>query len=434
MKIAKLDRSFIEKSSFHEALQIYRRLKAAGHTCYFAGGCVRDWLLGRNNDDIDLASSATPGEVMELFDKVIPLGQRYGSVAVVIQNAERAKTFEITTFRQDGHYSDGRHPDQITPSDPMTDAQRRDFTVNGLFYDPDEEIVIDYVEGLRDLKNGILRAIGEPKQRFLEDRLRMLRAVRFSCRLGFEIDAATKKAIEELAVDLYPKVSIERVWQEWAKMEKEHTLAQGLHQFLQLGLLQSLIPSLQQDRQSFRIVQDVSKAKLPLFLTICTLILFSSACSVDDLLAFVKAKQAENIGRFWKQPRKNLALAQKIQAFIEYWIHDPKVCKEPHSWSALLACSIENPSFDQWIKLFFLYYGNNLDSWENWNQWKQKYKLPLQRILEGKKLIDPQVLISLGYAPGPRLGEILHKVRQLEFSKPDITAQQALNEILNKKL
>ena len=165
------------------ATSIVKKLQDAGYLAYFAGGWVRDFILKKPSDDIDIATSASVDEVQRLFPKTIPVGVAFGIVIVVQDNHQ----FEVATFRKDRGYVDGRRPVGIDPASPEEDAQRRDFTINGMFYDPIQDKIFDYVDGMKDLKKGIIRAIGDPNARFLEDRLRMMRAVRYSTRFDFPI-------------------------------------------------------------------------------------------------------------------------------------------------------------------------------------------------------------------------------------------------------
>jgi len=179
-----------------EATQIIRKLRHAGHQAYFAGGCVRDRLIQRPPKDIDIATSATPDQVQELFEKASDLqGKAFG----VIRIRQGENVYEVATFRKDGAYLDGRRPESVTFSTAEEDAQRRDFTINGLFFAPLENRVIDYVNGQADLKKRLLRAIGKPEARFEEDHLRIFRAIRFAVELEFEIDPATWAALCTLA-------------------------------------------------------------------------------------------------------------------------------------------------------------------------------------------------------------------------------------------
>jgi poly(A) polymerase len=221
---------------------VIHRLREAGHQALLAGGCVRDLLLGRPAKDYDVATSARPEEVVGLFPKALTVGAAFGVVVVVEDGLE----VEVATFRREGGYSDGRHPDAVAFTDAREDALRRDFTINGMFLDPDTGEVVDYVGGRADLKAGIIRAIGDPRARFAEDHLRMLRAVRFAAELGFEIDRATAAAVGELAPRIV-SVSGERVS---AELERILTALpagrrKGLELMHDLGLMAVILPEIQ---------------------------------------------------------------------------------------------------------------------------------------------------------------------------------------------
>jgi poly(A) polymerase len=195
------------------ATELASSLRDAGHLALFAGGCVRDGLLQREPKDYDIATSATPQQLLKLFPKSNEVGAHFG--VVIVKHHDHH--IEIATFRTDGSYSDGRRPDHVAFSTPEHDAQRRDFTINGLFEDPFSGEIIDHVGGLADLKNGILRAIGDPTQRFTEDSLRLMRAVRFATTLKFSLEPDTWRAVCELA-PLLVRISPERIRDELVKM------------------------------------------------------------------------------------------------------------------------------------------------------------------------------------------------------------------------
>lgn len=227
------------KTSREHSLQVLRELRKAGCQAYWAGGCVRDMLLGRDPKDYDVATNATPDQVQALFPRTLDVGKAYGVIHVWADDI----SCEVTTFRRDLAYRDGRHPEAVEFCEAREDAQRRDFTVNGLFYDPDEDAVIDYVNGRADLERRTLRAIGTPADRFQEDYLRMLRAVRFASTLAFGIEDQTADAIRNLAGHI-TMVSAERIQQELTHLllESPRRAGRGLRQLHELGLLAPLLP------------------------------------------------------------------------------------------------------------------------------------------------------------------------------------------------
>jgi poly(A) polymerase len=223
-----------------QARFIVETLAKAGFIAYYAGGWVRDLLLNHPSDDIDIATNAPPETIQALFPHTVPIGIAFGIILVVIEGHQ----YEVATFRQDIDYKDGRKPSRIAFATPVEDAQRRDFTINGMFYDPLTEQIYDYVNGRADLDAKIIRAIGNPHQRIQEDRLRMIRAVRLSCRFGFRIEEQTEKAIRAHANELFPAVAIERVWQEFTKGHDFGKLRPMLIQLHEFGLLGTIFPAL----------------------------------------------------------------------------------------------------------------------------------------------------------------------------------------------
>ena len=198
--------SSTNRSDRDDAIAVVRRLREAGHVAYFAGGCVRDQLLGLEPKDYDVATDAPPQRVRELFGNTQAVGAAFGVILV----RHRRSVIEVATFRADLEYRDGRRPEGVRFTTAEEDARRRDFTINGLFYDPVEDRVIDYVGGQKDLNDKLLRAIGDPDQRFGEDHLRLLRAIRFAARFGLEIEPQTAAAIRAHALQL-KRISPERV-------------------------------------------------------------------------------------------------------------------------------------------------------------------------------------------------------------------------------
>ncbi|MBU0650434.1 HD domain-containing protein [bacterium] len=220
-----------------EALNIVKKLRSKGFTAYYAGGCVRDMIMGIPSEDIDIATNAIPDEVIKLFKRTIPVGLQFGVVIVMAGE----KKYEVATFRTDLDYKDGRHPEGVTFSSQEEDAKRRDFTINGMFYDPIEEKIIDFVSGQEDIKKQIIRAIDDPDRRFEEDKLRMLRAVRFSARFNFKIEDNTFNAIKRHAHKIN-EVSAERVRDELVKMFTNKNRSLALQLLNDTELLKQILP------------------------------------------------------------------------------------------------------------------------------------------------------------------------------------------------
>ena len=221
------------------AAEIVRHLQTAGFSAFWVGGCVRDFLLGREPGDYDIATSARLEQVEKLFKRTVAVGRKFGVMVVV----ENGRPFQVATFRAEADYRDGRHPEQVTFGDAEADAQRRDFTVNGLFYDPVAEKLHDWVGGEKDLRAKIIRTIGSPGERFAEDHLRLLRAVRFAAQLGFEIEPQTFAAVRTLAPKI-ELISAERIRDELIKLFSPPHAARGLVLLRDSGLLPGVLPEL----------------------------------------------------------------------------------------------------------------------------------------------------------------------------------------------
>lgn len=273
------------------------KLRAAGFDAYWAGGCVRDRLLGLAPKDYDVATSATPDEIRKLFTKrrTLAVGAAFGVIAVL--GPPSVGQIEVATFRQDAAYSDGRHPDAVTFSTPEADAQRRDFTINGLFYDPLQDQVIDFVDGQEDLARGVIRAIGDPRARFAEDKLRLLRGVRFTARFDFALDSATRAAIVEMAPQIVV-VSAERIAAEMRLMLASRRRAQAIELLREVGLLAVLLPELSlatpaEIATTQRVLDELPEDQFPLALA-------------GLLHAVVEPTATLEIGRRWKLANREI--------------------------------------------------------------------------------------------------------------------------------
>jgi len=225
------------------AADLVRRLRAEGFQAYWAGGCVRDQLMGRTPKDYDVATDARPEQVRGLLGprRTIAIGAAFGVIAVL--GPKGAGQIEVATFRCDSPYSDGRHPDGVTFSTPAEDAARRDFTINGLFYDPIEQTVLDFVGGQNDLARRVLRAIGDPQARFAEDKLRLLRAVRFAATLEFAIEDRTREALGRMAPEI-AVVSAERIAAEMERMLVDRHRVRAVRLLVETGLAAAVLPEI----------------------------------------------------------------------------------------------------------------------------------------------------------------------------------------------
>ena len=233
--------------SYQNALKIVNGLKERGFAALFAGGCVRDMVMiqrglrGVEATDYDISTDAPVEQITSIFPRTIPIGSKFGSVIVVMDGQE----YDVTRFRKEGVYKDGRHPEEVEflqeQREIRQDALRRDFTINGMFYDPAKDEIIDHVGGIRDIEDGIIRAIGAPRKRFEEDKLRMIRAVRFASRYGYKIEEETLSAIEEMS-DKIEQVSPERIRDEVIMIITDYSLSRGVRLLIETSLMDHIIP------------------------------------------------------------------------------------------------------------------------------------------------------------------------------------------------
>ncbi len=223
------------------SIKIIKQLKAAGHEAYWAGGCVRDILLGIKPKDYDIVTSAKPDEIEDILEKTIPIGKEFGVILALQDDHE----FEVATFRSDSGYSDGRRPDAVEFTNAEEDAKRRDFTINAMFYDPTEDKIYDFVDGQKDLEAGLVRFIGEPEQRILEDHLRVLRAVRFKNVYDFQYHPDTYNAVKKYAEKI-TDISNERIRDELNKMIIDKKRVEAFNDMEDLGLLEIILPEIQE--------------------------------------------------------------------------------------------------------------------------------------------------------------------------------------------
>ncbi len=230
------------------AIKVIKRLRSSGFQALLAGGCVRDMLLGRAAKDFDVATDARPRDVIALFKRTLKVGAKFGVVIVLVDNTQ----IEVATFRTETGYLDGRHPAKVEFTGPAEDARRRDFTINGMFYDPAEKDVIDYVNGRADLKKRIVRTIGPADDRFAEDYLRMLRAVRFSTQLGFDVDRSTKSAVCKNAQKI-TAISGERIAAELEGILADPNRAAGAALLTETHLAQAIFPGLTTQQTDFAV-------------------------------------------------------------------------------------------------------------------------------------------------------------------------------------
>ncbi len=423
------------------ALKIVKVLKEAGHTAYFAGGCVRDMLLNTSPKDYDVATSATPGEVQRLFDHTQAVGAHFGVVLV----REGGEQVEVATFRNDGQYLDGRRPESVTFSNPREDAQRRDFTINGLFYDPVAEKVIDYIGGQEDLRAGVLRAIGAPRQRFEEDKLRLLRAVRFAARLGFEIEEGTWEAMKEMAPGLNA-VSPERVREEFVKIITHPSRLLGFDLLDKSGLLYQIIPEFAalkgcEQPPEFhpegdvfvhtRIMVDLlPKEPLPTPLVLSVLLhdIGKPPTRVVDENGRARFNTHEKIGATMTEDilRRLKFSNDDIEATVEAVLQHMAFKDVKKMRVARLKRFMARPHFQDELELHRVDCSSSHGALDNYDFLKAKAEEFANEPLIPPPLLTGHDLIKLGWKPGPHFKPVLEEAETLQLEKTLTTPEEAL--------
>jgi poly(A) polymerase len=416
------------------AVSIVQTLRGAGFQAYLVGGCVRDLLLGRQPKDFDVSTDATPTQVTKLFPETYAVGAQFGVVLVPVKECDsQSHTVEVATFRSDVGYSDGRHPDEVRFSrDPREDVERRDFTINGMMLDPASDEVLDFVGGRTDLAAGIIRTIGDPEQRFAEDKLRMLRAVRFAARFGYTIDEATFAAIKKLADQIHV-VSRERVRDELTRMLTGEHARRAFLLLDESGLLPEVLPEISAMKgvgqpPEFHPEGDVFVHTLLLLENLphpCSLTLAWGTLLHDvgkaptfrvapDRIRFdghveVGVKMAEEICRRLRLSNEE---TEQILALIDNHMRFGDATRMKES---TLKRFLRLPGFDEHMALHradCLASHGNLSTYEYVRQ--KRAETPPEKI-QPLPLVTGDDLIAAGRVPGPRFREILDAVEDAQL-------------------
>jgi poly(A) polymerase len=414
------------------ARKIAARLREEGHIAYFAGGCVRDMVRGLTPKDYDIASDARPEVVQRLFPRTYAVGAHFG-VIIVLENDFQ---FEVATFRSDDAYIDGRHPSAVHFSSPKEDAARRDFTINGMFYDPVAEEVIDFVGGRADIAAKLVRAIGDPTQRFAEDRLRMLRAVRFATVLGYEIDKNTWEALVANAAAIN-EISAERIRDELVRIFQSPNRVRGWDLLGSSGLMRAVLPELEAMKgvlqpEQFHPEGDVfvhtrlmlqllpEEVSVPLVFAVLFHDVAKPVTAKVDETGRIRFNEHDRLGaQMTEEIMRRLRFSgAEIEATVEM-VRQHMVFKDaPKMRVAKLKRFMARPTFEEELKL------HRVDC-ESSHRMLDNYEFLLRKREEfaNEPIIPPPLvrgddLIALGLKPGPKFGEILEAVetRQLEGS------------------
>ena len=385
-----------------EAKFIVEKLNTAGYIAYYAGGWVRDYLLKHPSDDIDIATSCPPEKVMELFEHTVPVGIAFGIVVVIMND----KKYEVATFRKDFDYLDGRRPTSVEYTTPFQDALRRDFTINGMFYDPMTDEIHDFVEGKKDLAKKIIKAIGNPEERFFEDRLRMIRAIRLSTRFDFKIEDETRKAIYQNAKNLFPSVAIERIYQEFSKMDQFHCLKESLLKLFDFHLLQVIFPKLKKVKREYflKLIKNVESfpKKVPLFLKLL------------EMFPKFAEKEIENLSKYLKISKKDFLYAKHLYYTKQIVLKFSNFEKSTDLFT--LAYLFANPHTDKCLEIIKLHL-NDAKLFEKLKDLKISLEKPIKRIVKKKPVIASKDLIDLGIKPGVQMGDILKEAEKISINE-----------------
>jgi tRNA nucleotidyltransferase/poly(A) polymerase len=389
------------------AIEVIKELRRHGHEAYFVGGCVRDMVMQIEPADYDVATSARPEEIVKLFPRTESIGAQFGVVLVI----QRGHPFEVATFRSDEAYVDGRRPTGVVFTDAKQDVLRRDFTINGLLYDPLTKEIIDYVNGRADINAKIVRAIGDPHARFQEDKLRILRAIRFGARLGYTIEPATWNAVRTMAPKIH-QVSSERIREELTRILTEGQAARGMKMLQESGLRAEIVPELQWTEHTEKSLELLKRGAPPDF-------------AMGVLLHHVPAADVQRIVERLKFSRVEMqhivALVENLPQFSE--VRDMSISDlkrffrlgrfEDHLELARIhsAAQDEEP-------LDYAYALSKRTEWTHDVIWPEP-------------LITGDDLIAMGFSPGPRFKEMLVRVED-EQLEGRLTTREAAIEFVKR--
>jgi poly(A) polymerase len=435
------------------ATAVVRTLRDKDFQAYLVGGCVRDLILGREPADYDVATDATPEQVMRIFPETYAVGAQFGVVLVPVESVtpdevaaahDSGKAIEVATFRCDIGYADGRHPDQVRyTKDPRQDVQRRDFTINGLLYDPIKDEFLDFVGGRRDLEAGIIRTIGDPRLRFAEDKLRMLRAVRFAARFQYRIDEQTFQAIRGMA-HLIHQVSCERIREELTKMLIEGHARRAFELLDESGLLHEVLPEVEKMKgveqpPQFHPEGDVwvhtllllEKLPYPVSRTLAWGALLHDVGKpptfrvAPDRIRFdghveVGVKMAEEICRRLRFSNEDteqiLSLVSNHMRFA-----DAQRMKE-----STLKRFMRLPQFDEQLELHRIDCESSNGELGNYTFLRDKLESTPREEFRPAPLVTGRDLIDAGYKPGPQFKEILSTVEDGQLEGSLTSKEQAM--------
>ena len=426
------------------ARRVIRKLREAGHEALLAGGCVRDLLLKLEPKDYDVATSATPDQVEALFPRTVAVGKSFGVIKVLDEKLDSLDV-EVATFRFDGPYLDGRHPSSVRFTNAAEDAARRDFTINALFLDPESGEVTDYVNGLADLDAKVIRAVGDPRVRFAEDKLRLLRAVRFASALNFDIHTDTLQAVTEMAPEI-KVVSAERVQAELTKMLTARGQSRGFRLMFETGLLDAILPEISsmfgvQQPPEFHPEGDVFTHTMlaldlmphPVTVTLALGVLLHDVAkppTFDDSTDRIRFNGHDKLGAdmagdILRRLKYSTEVIVRVQSLIEDHL---KFINVPKMKTSTLKRFVRKPHFDEDMQLHYidcLAGPGTLETYKYVEAKLAEFQREPQK-LSPKLPIDGNDLKQLGLQPGPQYKELLSAVEDEILEGRIETRDQAL--------
>ena len=422
------------------ARSLVLRLREHGHVAYFAGGCVRDLVRGEPPKDFDVATDARPEEVQRIFARTYAVGAHFG-VIVVLENEFQ---FEVATFRSDGVYLDGRRPTEVHFSSAEEDAKRRDFTINGMFFDPEKNQVIDFVGGRADLEAKLIRAIGDPAQRFAEDRLRLLRAIRFAAVLEFAIEPATWEALQQSAPQI-TEISAERIREELVRIFLSPNRVRGWDLLDDSGLMRAILPEIEAMKgcaqpEQFHPEGDVfrhtrimlkllpAEVSVPLVFSVLFHDVGKPPTSTIDETGRIRFNGHDRIGaEMTEQIMERLRFSRaEIDATVEM-VRQHMVFKDvPRMRVAKLKRFMARPTFGEELELHRVDCASSHQMLDNYDFLLRKQEEFANAPIIPPPLVRGDDLIAMGLKPGPRFGEILEAVETQQLEGGLQTREEAL--------
>jgi poly(A) polymerase len=421
-----------------KALAIIKRLREEGYESYLAGGCVRDMLLGKSPQDYDITTNALPDDIRKIFTQTIPVGAQFGVMLVIIDG----QPFEVATFRHDGPYLDGRRPAHVRYGTLEEDILRRDFTVNGMVYDPIEKRVIDIVDGRKDLERRTIRAIGNARERFEEDRLRMVRAVRFAASLGFTIEEQTFRAIRELAPTV-TDISWERIGEETTRILTERGARKGFELLDSTGLLKVLLPEIEamkgvEQSPDYHPEGDVFQHTMLLLdhLQSPTEAL-AYGCLLHDVAKPLCARRDGDRLTFYGHTEKGAEIAEEILKRLKrsratwervvYLVRNHlRHTQAPKMRLSTLKRFLGEENIDELLELTRIDALAANGDLQYYDFCKQKQaELSIEEI-HPEPLLRGRDLIAMGFTPGPIFQDILKQVEEAQLGGELVTREEAM--------